>query len=111
VAEPAAPWRRLGVELQRLRSQSKLTQREVAAGLGWCLPKVIRIEHGAARLRVTDLRVPLELYRVSDPHSGHRDILFPKADRSDPYMTTTSREQTWRLDGLATPPDGLRGDR
>lgn len=67
MAESAALRRRLTAELRRLRTEAKLTQRQVADSLDWSPSKVIRIEQGAVRIGVTDLRALLDLYEVSDP--------------------------------------------
>ena len=67
MAESAALRRRLTAELRRLRSQSKLTQRQVADTLDWSPSKVIRIEQGTVRIGVTDLQALLSLYHVTDP--------------------------------------------
>jgi transcriptional regulator with XRE-family HTH domain len=66
VAESAALRRRLTVELRRLRSEAKLTQRQVASTLDWSPSKVIRIEQGTVRIGVTDLQALLHLYGVSN---------------------------------------------
>lgn len=66
MAESAALRRRLTVELRRLRSEAKLTQRQVASTLDWSPSKVIRIEQGTVRVGVTDLQALLHLYGVSD---------------------------------------------
>jgi transcriptional regulator with XRE-family HTH domain len=66
VTESAALRRRLTVELKRLRSQAKLTQRQVAENLDWSPSKVIRIEQGTVRIGVTDLQALLKLYDVTD---------------------------------------------
>ena len=66
VTESAALRRRLTAELRRLRSQARLTQRQVAEHLDWSPSKVIRIEQGTVRIGVTDLQALLNLYQVTD---------------------------------------------
>ena len=63
MAESAALRRRLTAELRRLRSQAKLTQRQVAESLDWSPSKVI----STVRIGVTDLQALLNLYDVVDP--------------------------------------------
>jgi transcriptional regulator with XRE-family HTH domain len=67
VAESATPRRRLTLELRRRRNEAGLTQRQVADKLDWSQSKVIRIEQGAVKIRVTDLQALLLLYGVTDP--------------------------------------------
>jgi transcriptional regulator with XRE-family HTH domain len=67
VTESATLRRRLTAELRRMRTEAKLTQRQVAESLDWSPSKVIRIEQGAVRIGLTDLRALLALYHVTDP--------------------------------------------
>ena len=63
----AALRRRLTTQLKRLRRKAELTQRQVAQALDWSPSKIIRIEQGTVRIRVTDLQALLNLYGVTDP--------------------------------------------
>jgi transcriptional regulator with XRE-family HTH domain len=107
VAESAALRRRLTGELRRLRSQARLTQRQVAESLDWSPSKVIRIEQGAVRVGVTDLQALLTLYAVSDtaavaeltamareskklPFAEYRDIMSAEAVRYLQYEASAS---------------------
>ena len=65
VQSPTVHQRRLRVELRRAREAAGLTQEQVAAALEWSLSKVIRIEAGAVRVSITDLRALLDHYNVS----------------------------------------------
>jgi transcriptional regulator with XRE-family HTH domain len=102
VAESAALRRRLTVELRRLRSEAKLTQRQVASTLDWSPSKVIRIEQGTVRIGVTDLQALLHLYGVSNvdtiaeltamakeskklPFAEYRDVVSPETLRYFQY--------------------------
>jgi transcriptional regulator with XRE-family HTH domain len=53
------------VELRKARDAAGLTQEQVAAALEWSLSKVIRIEAGAVRISITDLRALLQHYEVA----------------------------------------------
>jgi transcriptional regulator with XRE-family HTH domain len=108
VAESAALRRRLTTELRRLRRKAKLTQREVADSLDWSPSKVIRIEQGAVRVGVTDLRALLALYEVTDedfvaelsemakeskklPFVEYRDVMSAEAVRYLQYEANALR--------------------
>lgn len=65
--DPVVQRRRLRVELRRAREAAGLSQREVAPEMDWSLSKLIRIETGAVAISVNDLRVLLQLYRITDP--------------------------------------------
>jgi transcriptional regulator with XRE-family HTH domain len=64
--DPMVQRRRLRVELRRAREAAGLSQKEVAPEMDWSLSKLIRIETGAVAISVNDLRVLLQLYRISD---------------------------------------------
>ncbi len=105
--DSAALRRRLRVELRRLRSQSTLTQRDVAKRLDWSPSKVIRIESGQVGISVTDLRALAALYGVTDeaqvdalvemargskrqPFAEYRDVLPPETIRFFGYEASAS---------------------
>lgn len=107
MAESAALRRRLTAELRRLRSQAKLTQRQVADTLDWSPSKVIRIEQGTVRIGVTDLQALLKLYEVTDqsvvaeltmmareskklPFAEYREIVSAEAIRYFQYEANAS---------------------
>jgi transcriptional regulator with XRE-family HTH domain len=81
---PTVHQRRLRVELRRAREAAGLTQEEVAKTLEWSLSKVIRIEAGTVRVAITDVKVLLQLYGISD-------------DRSEEFVTLAraARAQAW----------------
>jgi transcriptional regulator with XRE-family HTH domain len=86
VAESAAlRRRRLTAELKRLRSQAKLTQRQVAETLDWSPSKVIRIEQGAVRIGVTDLQALLKLYEVTEPVAVDELTTMAKESKKLPF--------------------------
>jgi transcriptional regulator with XRE-family HTH domain len=87
--------RRLRADLQEVRLRLGLTQREVAADLGWSLSKLLRVENGKVGVSRTDLKALLQRYGVTDPAtvdnyvrmaeqgrkqlwSGYRDVLNPE---------------------------------
>lgn len=63
---PTVHQRRLRIELRRAREAVGLTQEQAAKALEWSLSKIIRIEAGTVRVAVTDVRVMLQIYGVSD---------------------------------------------
>jgi transcriptional regulator with XRE-family HTH domain len=65
--DPVVQRRRLRVELRKAREAAGLSQKEVAPEMDWSLSKLIRIETGTVTISVNDLRVLLQLYRISDP--------------------------------------------
>ncbi|MFC5289554.1 helix-turn-helix domain-containing protein [Actinokineospora guangxiensis] len=66
-AGPVVPRVRLSMELRQARDHAGLTQQQVAEALEWSLSKVIRIENGAVRVSITDLRAALALFGISEP--------------------------------------------
>lgn len=67
---PTVRRRRLGVELRRLRGRLGPTVEEVAARLDWSPSKLSRIENARIGVRVSDVRLLLELYGVDEAHMG-----------------------------------------
>jgi transcriptional regulator with XRE-family HTH domain len=93
--DPMVQRRRLRTDLQALRTGLGLTQRQVAADLGWSLSKLLRVENGKVGVSRTDLKGLLHRYDVTDPEavenyirmaehgrrqrwSGYRDVLNPE---------------------------------
>jgi transcriptional regulator with XRE-family HTH domain len=71
VPEPGSPSvrrRRLAAELRRLRERAGLIGEEVADRLGWSTSKLSRIETSKSGVKQEDLRLLLDLYRVTEPH-------------------------------------------
>ncbi|MEU8803163.1 helix-turn-helix transcriptional regulator [Spirillospora sp. NPDC048819] len=67
---PTVRRRRLGVELRRLRERIGSTVDEIAARLDWSASKLSRIENARIGVRVSDVRLLLELYGVDEAHMG-----------------------------------------
>jgi transcriptional regulator with XRE-family HTH domain len=114
VTEPAVLRRRLTAELRRLRSQTKLTQQQVAERLDWSLSKVIRIEQGKVKVRVTDLEALVRLYGVDDqtavddltalargskklPFAEYRDVVSQETIRYFGYEANASTVRQFAL--------------
>jgi transcriptional regulator with XRE-family HTH domain len=105
--DPVTMRRKLRVELKRLRTARKLTQRHVADKLDWSQSKVIRIENGSVAVGVTDLQALLRLYGVDDqatidemaemargskrlPFTDYKDFLPPETLRFFAYESSAS---------------------
>lgn len=69
-AAPTVRRRRLGIELRRLREHVGRTVEEIAERLDWSPSKLSRIENARIGVRVSDVRLLLELYRVDESHKG-----------------------------------------
>ncbi|MBO2457788.1 helix-turn-helix domain-containing protein [Actinomadura violacea] len=69
-AAPTVRRRRLGIELRRLRERLGGTVEEIAARLDWSPSKLSRIENARIGVRVSDVRLLLESYRVGEGHKG-----------------------------------------
>lgn len=69
-AAPTVRRRRLGIELRRLRERLGRTVEEIADRLDWSASKLSRIENARIGVRVSDVRLLLELYRVDESHKG-----------------------------------------
>jgi transcriptional regulator with XRE-family HTH domain len=67
---PTVRQRRLGAELRRLRESQGFTADEVAERLRWSSSKVSRMETARIGVRVSDVRLLLELYRLDEAHLG-----------------------------------------
>ena len=64
--DPHVHRRRLQSAVRQARLDAGKTQPEVAAALDWSLSKVVRIESGAVRVSLTDLRALLDYYGIRD---------------------------------------------
>lgn len=82
---PVVQQRRLRLELRKAREDAGFTQVQVAEEMDWSISKVIRIETGAVRLSITDLRALLQLYRVEA-----RDVVAGLVE-----MGKASRKRAW----------------
>jgi transcriptional regulator with XRE-family HTH domain len=67
---PTVRRRRLGAELRRLREVAGPTAEEIASRLKWSPSKISRIENARIGVRVSDVRLLLELYKVEEHHMG-----------------------------------------
>jgi transcriptional regulator with XRE-family HTH domain len=98
---------RLRTDLQQVRLRLGLTQRQVAADLGWSVSKLLRVENGKVGVSRTDLKALLERYEVTDPAvvdsyvamaeqgrkqrwSAYRDVLNPEFFRYLEYEGSAS---------------------
>jgi transcriptional regulator with XRE-family HTH domain len=70
---PTVRQRRLGAELRELRKRFGPTGDEIAARLDWSSSKLSRIENARIGVRVSDVRLLLDLYQVDEEHK--REIL------------------------------------
>ncbi|TDC51285.1 XRE family transcriptional regulator [Actinomadura sp. KC345] len=61
---------RLGAELRRLREGLGFTAEDIASRLDWSPSKISRIETAKIGVRVSDVRLLLELYQVGEGHMG-----------------------------------------
>ncbi|WP_030144759.1 helix-turn-helix domain-containing protein [Spirillospora albida] len=78
---PTVQRRRLGLELRRLRDGLSLTVDEVAKRLNWSSSKLSRIENARIGVRLSDVRLLLELYGVDEGHLGELLALTQAATR------------------------------
>ncbi|MFC7280246.1 helix-turn-helix domain-containing protein [Paractinoplanes rhizophilus] len=94
--DPTVQRRRLRIELRKARSDTGLSQKQVAEELGWSPSKLLRIENGQVGISRTDLRALLDLYEITDSAqiktfvemaqqgrrqqawSQYRDVLYPE---------------------------------
>lgn len=72
---------RLGAELRRLRERFGPTAEEIASRLEWSPSKLSRIETAKIGVRVSDVRLLLELYQVDEVHMGEILALAQAATR------------------------------
>ncbi|GAA1028575.1 helix-turn-helix transcriptional regulator [Virgisporangium ochraceum] len=92
---PMVQRQRLRTDLQQVRLRLGLTQRQVAADLGWSVSKLLRVENGKVGVSRTDLKALLQCYGITDPEvvdgyvtmaaqgrkqrwSAYRDVLNPQ---------------------------------
>lgn len=83
---PELQRRRLAAELRRARSEASLTQSRVATDHDWSLSKLLRIENGQVRISLTDLKVLLQYYGITEPTQVASYL----------QMALESKRQTWR---------------
>lgn len=73
---PMVRRRRLGGEFRRLREQHKLTNRQLAARMGWSVAKVSRLENARSKPNLADVMDLLDHFGVVD---GKREQLIALA--------------------------------
>ncbi|GAA1372737.1 helix-turn-helix transcriptional regulator [Catellatospora chokoriensis] len=78
---------RLRHALRSARESSDYTQEQVANELEWSLSKIIRIENGAVRMTVTDVRALLQLYGVNDASEVSEMETLVRASRQRSWWT------------------------
>lgn len=106
--------RKLLAELRKLRTDRNLTQERVATDMEWSLSKVIRIENGAVKIAVSDLRSLLAYYGILDPGTvqellnlaraakqrmwcdNYRDAVSPQLLTYAGYETEATRIGWWQ---------------
>lgn len=92
--DPLVAWRRLHLELRRLREAKGDTQQQVADAMEWSLSKLIRIETGRIRISVNDLRVLTSYYGLSDDVRNELLALARDSRKSawwEPYRDVISK--------------------
>ncbi|MEV0161576.1 helix-turn-helix domain-containing protein [Nonomuraea fuscirosea] len=76
---------RLRKQLRVLRKRAGLTQEDVAQEMEWSTSKVIRIEGGAVKVSINDLKALLDLYDVEDRQAVQDLIHMARATRRRPW--------------------------
>lgn len=84
---PAVQGRRLRTALRQARLDAGLTQDQVASELDWSLSKIVRIENGAVRVSITDLRAMLAKYGITDPRREAELVSMARAARQRPWWS------------------------
>jgi transcriptional regulator with XRE-family HTH domain len=77
VQGPTVTRRRLRTKLRQFREDRQLSIEDVAKSMDWSPSKLIRIENGSVGVSTNDLKMLLELYRVTD--AGRVDGLLDLA--------------------------------
>jgi transcriptional regulator with XRE-family HTH domain len=83
--DPIVYRRRLRNILRRERASRHITQNKAARDMDWSVSKLIRIETGTVTIAVSDLRVLLAYYEITDPKVVNELI----------EMSRASRERSW----------------
>jgi transcriptional regulator with XRE-family HTH domain len=78
---PTVRQRRLGAALRQLRDSKGLSSEEVAEQLGWSASKISRIETARIGVRVSDVRLLLEVYGLEEHPRGELLALAHDANR------------------------------
>ncbi|MFJ5059593.1 helix-turn-helix domain-containing protein [Streptomyces nigra] len=83
--DPIYQGHRLRKRLRAARESAALTHTDVAEALEWSPSKINRIETGKVGLTITDARVLLELYGVTDPEQVREITAMARAARRPPW--------------------------
>jgi transcriptional regulator with XRE-family HTH domain len=82
ISGPSVRRRRLAAELRRLRERAGFIGEDVAVRLGWSASKLSRIETSKIGVKLEDLQLLLDLYRVSEGHRSEVLALARESTRS-----------------------------
>ncbi|MFE3181811.1 helix-turn-helix domain-containing protein [Streptomyces violascens] len=83
--DPVLQRRRLRDRLRKLRESCDFTQKAVAEAMDWSPSKVIRIESGNVGISVTDLRILLQHYGVTDRLVVDELVAIARAAKMRPW--------------------------
>ncbi|MFE3263673.1 helix-turn-helix domain-containing protein [Streptomyces sp. NPDC059215] len=83
--DPIYQRERLRDRLRKAREAAHHTQRDVAESLEWSPSKIIRIENGSVGVSITDVRVLLDHYGVSDPSDVRELTDMARAAKQPPW--------------------------
>ncbi|MBM9509040.1 helix-turn-helix domain-containing protein [Actinacidiphila acididurans] len=83
--DPIFQRERLRDRLKKARDAAGLTQREVAEALEWSPSKVVRIENGSVGVSITDARVLLSHYAVTDSGQVQEILDMARSARQPPW--------------------------
>lgn len=87
--------RQLGRELRRLRETTGLTINEVAPHIGIKGPTISKIENGRQAIREPNVRLMLQLYRVTGRQAEELLERVAEANAPDPYAAFTDVRPNW----------------
>jgi transcriptional regulator with XRE-family HTH domain len=83
--DPIYQRERLRDRLRKAREAAHHTQRDVAEALEWSPSKIIRIENGTVGVSITDVRVLLDHYGVTDPDQVQEITNMARAAKQPPW--------------------------
>lgn len=83
--DPIFQRERLRDRLRKAREATGLKQRQVAESLEWSPSKVIRIENGTVGVSITDVRVLLAHYEVTDQEQVREITAMARAAKQPPW--------------------------